>query len=345
MSANQTYFVRWKGTTSGPFDQQTLKRMLEVGEISLNHEVRKDQQWMTVEDFASELSLLRPAAPVRKKPDPVPAPPKVETKPAPSGEVPASEGPKFPGLGTMPTNVVAPRQASAGPPPMSSSDLHINKDGQTLGPYSVAQVKQMVDGGLLSPSDQAWREGLAAWVPISALVASIPPPPQKYTGVSRMHQPSRPNAAARPESVAVGIRLLYAGLALQAFGICFALLQGVQGMSPGDRGMFTMIAGLTAVLIIGLGWLFIQQASEGKNWARVVLLVFAVLTMVGEIARLAALAAIPKGVEGFQVGIGWGVFILGISGVIALFRAESSHWYTLRKAQRYASILAQNNLT
>ena len=60
--------------------------------------------------------------------------------------------------------------------------IHVNKDGQQIGPYHLEQVNQYFEQGSLLPTDPAWHEGLAGWVPLNQVGgvvvpgASAPPP-------------------------------------------------------------------------------------------------------------------------------------------------------------------------
>lgn len=53
--------------------------------------------------------------------------------------------------------------------------IHIGRDGVQQGPYTQEQVNAMLAGGQLRPTDQAWREGLPGWVPLSQLQGVILP--------------------------------------------------------------------------------------------------------------------------------------------------------------------------
>ncbi len=56
---------------------------------------------------------------------------------------------------------------------------YVHKDGKTLGPYTVRELKERVEEGILLPEDQASYDG-QNWVKISQVPgfeSSIPPPP------------------------------------------------------------------------------------------------------------------------------------------------------------------------
>lgn len=73
----------------------------------------------------------------------------------------------------VPQPAPAPQPAAPAPPPApapaSVGPITVSKDGQQLGPYSVDQIKALVQQGKLAPQDYAWYDGLTDWVPISKL--------------------------------------------------------------------------------------------------------------------------------------------------------------------------------
>ena len=51
----------------------------------------------------------------------------------------------------------------------------VYRNGQQEGPYELDRVEQALRDGQLSPSDLAWQDGLADWVPLGDLVTPQPP--------------------------------------------------------------------------------------------------------------------------------------------------------------------------
>ena len=45
--------------------------------------------------------------------------------------------------------------------------IHILRDGQQFGPYSLEEVNAFLADGSLLPSDQAWYEGAPEWIPLN----------------------------------------------------------------------------------------------------------------------------------------------------------------------------------
>ena len=71
--------------------------------------------------------------------------------------------------------------------------IHIDRNGQQMGPYTWEEVQSYLAQGSLLPTDNAWYEGLEGWVPLSQLV------PQQAEPVPVAPAPIQ--AAAVPEQV------------------------------------------------------------------------------------------------------------------------------------------------
>lgn len=53
--------------------------------------------------------------------------------------------------------------------------IFVNRDRQSLGQFTEQEVSNGLDSGRLLPGDLAWREGMEAWLPLSAFT-DLPPP-------------------------------------------------------------------------------------------------------------------------------------------------------------------------
>ena len=69
-----------------------------------------------------------------------------------------------------------------GPSHTCAMQIHIARNGQPMGPFSLEEVNRQLAAGTLSLSDQAWYEGAAGWAPLSSVpgvgggTAASPPP-------------------------------------------------------------------------------------------------------------------------------------------------------------------------
>ena len=76
-------------------------------------------------------------------------------------------------------------------------NIHISRNGQSLGQFPLAEVNCMLQGGQISPEDLAWQEGMPQWVPVRSIpgvVAAAPPIP----GNPQTPYPSAMSAANIP---------------------------------------------------------------------------------------------------------------------------------------------------
>lgn len=62
--------------------------------------------------------------------------------------------------------------------------LHFDRDGQAFGPYPLEEAREYLKRGEILPTDRAWFEGAANWMPvmevpgmIGTTATSAPPPP------------------------------------------------------------------------------------------------------------------------------------------------------------------------
>jgi hypothetical protein len=74
--------------------------------------------------------------------------------------------------------------------------IHIARNGQPMGPFSLEEVNRQLAAGTLSLSDQAWYEGAAGWAPLS----KVPGVNGSLTGTTSAVPPQ---ADATASSVAV----------------------------------------------------------------------------------------------------------------------------------------------
>lgn len=76
------------------------------------------------------------------------------------------------------------------PPQEALAQYHLFVDGVQKGPYTMAQVRQMVQSGELNSTSYVWKAGMAQWQPanqlpeLTSLFAAVPPPPP-VPGVNR----------------------------------------------------------------------------------------------------------------------------------------------------------------
>jgi hypothetical protein len=84
-------------------------------------------------------------------------------------------------MNNMMQNVAQPQAPT--PPPTATTQYFIVVNGAQAGPYSHAQVRQMIGAGQLNQTSYIWKQGMASWDTIGSLAefadafAAVPPAP------------------------------------------------------------------------------------------------------------------------------------------------------------------------
>ena len=94
--------------------------------------------------------------------------------------------------------------------------IHITKDGQTYGPYTLNEVNAALAGGELSPDDLAWHEGAPGWIMLGAVDGVVTP---HSTRSMPLPPPVR--------SVLVADELEDGQISSQAFGYAYSIIVAV----------------------------------------------------------------------------------------------------------------------
>jgi hypothetical protein len=69
------------------------------------------------------------------------------------------------------------------PPPPPQIQYSVAVNGQTMGPFNMQQLQQMVQNGQLTTTTHVWKQGMTGWevaggvIELSSLFGSMPPPP------------------------------------------------------------------------------------------------------------------------------------------------------------------------
>ena len=72
--------------------------------------------------------------------------------------------------------------------------IQLKVDGETKGPFSESEIREMVESGMAKPTDLAREQGKIKWKPLQELVADLEtsaPPTPKNKGGSREAMPAR----------------------------------------------------------------------------------------------------------------------------------------------------------
>jgi len=85
-------------------------------------------------------------------------------------------------------------------------EIHIDRQGERFGPYSLEEVNQYLAAGNVLPTDLGWHEGMAEWVTVTEVAGvqtgsgGVPPPPPSVGGGSASTCPQC-SAPVREEQV------------------------------------------------------------------------------------------------------------------------------------------------
>jgi TM2 domain-containing membrane protein YozV len=115
MSDSPAYTLRWRGREAGPYPVSEINRLLDDHKIGMGHEIRYQDEWITLEQFFSTMQKAAASAQPRAKT----ATPAIPV--APAAAAPAREKPSPIGLRVSVTPTVqaarAPAEAGSGEGP------------------------------------------------------------------------------------------------------------------------------------------------------------------------------------------------------------------------------------
>jgi hypothetical protein len=138
-----TFFVRFRGRTVGPYSLSQAQQMARKGQLSRTTEVSSDgQSWSQAGNFPAIFERPTTSTPTSPR-----SSHSVETDflAGPSASFPAFDVPKTPSL----------------------SDWYYTSGDEQRGPTSASNIIAMLKGGSLTAHDRVWREGLDNWVSVS----------------------------------------------------------------------------------------------------------------------------------------------------------------------------------
>jgi hypothetical protein len=134
---------------------------------------------------------------------------------------------------------------------------HISRGGQQFGPYSLEDLKKYLAQGNVLPTDLAWAEGMAGWVPVSQVAGppqpaapAAPAPPAAFQAPTPAPMPAfQPAAPAFQAPVSAGYS------------------QAGSAAYPAPPAMQWVLVVVLAIVTCGLFpliWLFIQAGFVKK---------------------------------------------------------------------------------
>ena len=123
----------------------------------------------------------------------------------------------------------------------------IARDGQTFGPYSLAEVQRYVGTGNILLQDLARAEGTEDWIPVSQVVGTIavlPAHPLVANAGPMAEYPDPPN-------LHWGLLILFSVLSCAIFYYVWALVQAtwMKRIDPASKAIFYYSVGVGLILI------------------------------------------------------------------------------------------------
>ena len=153
-------------------------------------------------------------------------------------------------------------------------EIHITKDGQQYGPYTLEEVNAQLAGGDLSPNDLAWHEGAPGWIMLAAVAGVVAPAPRasrsmphpQPTSVSPVGAPSGGVATVIPYKNLPALIGYYCGV----FGIILpcvspiAIILGIIGvvksvLNPQSKGLVHALVAVILGVLGPLGWFYVYR--------------------------------------------------------------------------------------
>ena len=89
--------------------------------------------------------------------------------------------------------------------------IHIGRAGAILGSFSEDEVRQGLVTGRFSLTDLGWKEGMAAWAPLSTFTEITAPPPLPEPTPEIPHEPPQPAGIPWDERGDIGLFRAFAG--------------------------------------------------------------------------------------------------------------------------------------
>lgn len=149
--------------------------------------------------------------------------------------------------------------------------VHIARNGQALGPFSIEEINRQLAVGTLSPSDLAWHEGAPGWIALSTVpgvtIGGTASPPAAASRLATQPVASIPTGTSVPVGKTEPLAIF--SLVLSVLGLfCCALFTGIPGIicghlalskiekNPGLEGRGLAVAGLVIGYFASLAWLF-----------------------------------------------------------------------------------------
>ena len=146
--------------------------------------------------------------------------------------------------------------------------VHVDRGGERYGPYSLEEVNAYLANGTLLPTDQAWQDGMAEWVPIGQIpgvtMAGDPPSLQPPAAGATCPQCQAPVEANQVICMGCGNRLKFEDSRDQAQPIQDPWEDPIEVSKGSNKkdiaGFCASVGGLAAMM--GIGFFLAFEADK-----------------------------------------------------------------------------------
>lgn len=246
------FYIRIRGNTLGPYDEEKLQSLVRRGQLSRMHEISPDGvKWVLASTYPDLFTSAAGSAPTLQF--------RAEVQ---AGAAPAASAHPSPEEGFG---------GSISPPVAGTGRWYYERGGRSLGPFDASRMTQMLTSGELGPDDMVWSEGMPAWVPARHAPGLLAERPSVWPdgGPARDSTPPKdtlPASLCRSAVTSRGWVLFLAVMAfivggLYAIGGTLLLIGGANAHIPPvvASGLFSLIY---AMLAMAGGWLLSGYASR-----------------------------------------------------------------------------------
>ena len=155
---------------------------------------------------------------------------------------------------------------------------HVGRNGQQTGPFSIEQLKAMVERGELQPTDLVWKEGMSGWEPASTVPGIFSSGPMPVV-TSQPAAPFAQSTVLPPTGVQIPNYLVWSILSTLCCCIPFGIVAIVFSAQVNSKLAAGDVAGARA------------SSDKAKLWCWVAFGTGLVVNIVGAIAQAMMTAA------------------------------------------------------
>ena len=236
--SDEKYYVRFRGRTLGPFDQNKIRALINRGQVTRMHELSPDGiSWQQAESF-SELF--------------------------PRMEIIEQTSPNF--STTQATETQPDTESIVAPSVTAQWYAHLNNENK--GPVTKEQIGHWIASGAITPETLIWQDGREDWEPANIAVPELFAVTASPEHAVTPAQQSEPTIIVQPtdsivqlpasdskETKLATISLVLSCIGLFAFGIILcpiALVLAIVALNKNEKNAVTALIVSIIVFIISL---------------------------------------------------------------------------------------------